>query len=119
MPLSIRKTLSNFLSYKPRNNLKIIAIFQELIFLDREQGEALTRLVFDAPYQFIFVDVNTNQLYKNFDCIIVKDDHAGKKGKKVKTKPRSRKSNRKSKMRVVQNAKIIVSGAGGGAGGGG
>ncbi len=49
MPLSIRKTLSRFLSYKPRNKKEFTAIFEELIFLDREQGEALTRFVFSLP----------------------------------------------------------------------
>ena len=51
--------------------------------MDRELGEALTRFVFDAPYQFLFADVNTNQLYKNFDRIIVKDD-AGQKREEAK-----------------------------------
>jgi hypothetical protein len=73
MPPFIRKTLSHFLSYKPRNKKEFTAIFEELIFLDRKQGEALNRFVFDAPYQFLFAYVNTNQLYKNFDRIIVKD----------------------------------------------
>jgi hypothetical protein len=49
MPLSIRKTISHFLSYEPRNKKEFTAIFEELIFLDREQGEALTRFVFDKP----------------------------------------------------------------------
>ena len=84
MPLSIRKTLSHFLSYKPRNKKEFTAIFEELIFLDREQGEALTRFVFDKPYQFLFADVNTNQLYKYFDRIIVKD--AGQEGQSQKGK---------------------------------
>ena len=84
IPLSIRKTLSHFLRYKPRNKNEFTAIFEELIFLDREQGEALTRFVFDAPYQFLFADVNTNQLYKKFDRIIVKGDHAGQKREEAK-----------------------------------
>jgi hypothetical protein len=79
MPLSIRKTLSHFISYKPRNKKELTAIFEELIFLDRDQGETLTRFVFDAPYQFLFADVNTNQLNKKFDRVTVKDDHAGQK----------------------------------------
>ncbi len=52
--------------------------------MDREQGETLTRFVFDALYQFLFADVNTNQLYKKNDCIIVKD--AGQEGKNQKDK---------------------------------
>jgi hypothetical protein len=84
MPLSIRKTLSHFLSYKPRNKKEFTAIFEELIFLDREQGEALTKFVFDKPYQFIFSDVNSNQLYKKIVRIIVKD--AGQEGQSQKGK---------------------------------
>ncbi len=82
MPLSIRKTLSHFLSYKPRNKNEFTSIFEELIFLDREQGEALTRFVFDKPYQFLFADVSTNHLWKQIDRIIVKD--AGQKGQSQK-----------------------------------
>jgi hypothetical protein len=59
MPLSIRKTLSHFLSYKPQNKKEFTAIFEELIFWDRDQGEALTRFVFDAPYECLFAEVNT------------------------------------------------------------
>jgi hypothetical protein len=79
MPLSIRKTPSHFFNYKPRNKKEFTAIFEELVFLDRDQGEALTRFIFNAPSQFLFADVNTDKLYKNFDRIIVKDDHAGQK----------------------------------------
>jgi hypothetical protein len=73
MPLSIRKTISHFISYKPRNKKEFTAIFEELIFLDKDEGEALTRFVFDIPYAFLYVDVNTNSLYKNFDRITQRD----------------------------------------------
>jgi len=73
MPLSIRKTISHFISYKPRNKKEFTAIFEELIFLDKDEGEALTRFVFDIPYAFLYVDVNTNSLYKKFERIIQRD----------------------------------------------
>ena len=52
--------------------------------MDRELGEALTRFVFDAPYQFLFADVNTNQPKKKIDLIIVKD--ARQEGQSQKAK---------------------------------
>ena len=73
MPLSIRKTNSHFISYKPRNKNEFTAIFEELIFLDKDEGEALTRFVFYVPYAFLYVDVNTNSLYKKFDRITQRD----------------------------------------------
>lgn len=73
MPLSIRKTISHFISYKPRNKKEFTAIFEELIVLDKDEGEALTRFVFDVPYAFLYVDVNTNSIYKKFDRITQRD----------------------------------------------
>ncbi len=86
MPISIWKTVSHFLSYKLRNKKEFTAIFEELIFLDQDQGETLTRFVLDAPYQYLFADVNTNQLYKNFDRIIVTPHNTGKEGQNKKCK---------------------------------
>ena len=64
MPLAIRKTISHLACYKPRNKKEMAAIWEELIFLDRETGEALQRLVFDKPYSFLFGCADTNELYK-------------------------------------------------------
>ena len=41
MPLAIRKTISHLACYKPRNKKEMTAIWEELIFLDKETGEAL------------------------------------------------------------------------------
>ena len=73
MPLDIRKTISHFVAYKPRNKKEFTAIFEELIFLDKDTADKLQRYVFDAPYSFMFCDVNTNSIYKKFDLIQIKD----------------------------------------------
>ncbi len=52
------------------------AIWEELIFLDRETGEALQRFVFDKPYSFLFACADTNELCKKNDRILIKDHHA-------------------------------------------
>jgi hypothetical protein len=54
------------------------AIWEELIFLDKETGEALQRFVFDRPYSFLFACSDTNELYKKFDRILIKDHNAPK-----------------------------------------
>ena len=83
MPLAIRKTISHFVAYKPRNKKEFTNIFEELIFLDRDTGDALTRFVFDRPYAFLFADVNTNKLYKNFDRILVNGEEEDQIKKEV------------------------------------
>jgi hypothetical protein len=78
MPLTIQKTISHLACYKPRNKKEMAAIWEELIFLDRETGEALQRLVFDKPYIFLFACANTNELCKKIARILIKDHHAPK-----------------------------------------
>ena len=73
MPLAIRKTLSHFVAFKPRNKKEYTAIFEELIFLDRDVADRLQRFVFDEPYSFMFVSVDKNQIHKNFDLLSIKD----------------------------------------------
>ena len=63
MPLPIRKTISHLACYKPRNKKEMAAIWEELIFLDKETGEALQRFVFDKPYSFLYACADTNILY--------------------------------------------------------
>jgi KaiC/GvpD/RAD55 family RecA-like ATPase len=73
MPLSIRKTLSHFLFYKPRNKKEAAAIFEELTTMPREEADEMMRFVFDPPYAFMFADTGTGELYKNFDRIGIHD----------------------------------------------
>ena len=76
MPLAIRKTISHLACYRPRNKKEMSAIWEELVFLDKETGESLQRFVFDKPYSFLFACADTNTLYKKFDRILIKDPHA-------------------------------------------
>ena len=42
----------------------------EILFSDSE----ITKLVFDKPYQFLFINTDTQRFFKNFDELIFKDD---------------------------------------------
>jgi hypothetical protein len=52
------------------------AIWEVLVFLDKEAGEVLQRLVFDRAYSVLFACADTNDLYKLFVSILIKDRHA-------------------------------------------
>ena len=73
MPLAIRKTISHLVCYKPRNKKELAAVWEELVSLPRETGEALSRFVFDKPYAFLFAVTETGALHKNFDAITVNE----------------------------------------------
>jgi hypothetical protein len=64
MSLAIRKTINHLACYKPRNKNEMAAIWEELICLDKETGEALQRFVFDKSYSFLFACADTNEFYK-------------------------------------------------------
>jgi hypothetical protein len=49
MPLAIRKTTSHLACYKIQNKKEMAAMWEKLIFLNKETGEALQRFVFDKP----------------------------------------------------------------------
>ena len=63
MPLAIRKTISRIACYKPRDKKEMAAIWKELVFLDKETGEALQRFVFDKPYSFLFAYADASELH--------------------------------------------------------
>ncbi len=51
-------------------------IFEELVQLPRETADALSRFIFDAKYNFMFLDCSTGQIYNFFDLIKVNDNAA-------------------------------------------
>lgn len=75
IPLGIRKTLSHFAMFKPRNKKEYTAIFEELIFLEKDTADRLMRYVFDCgeKYTFLFADVASGKLHKNFDLLNIED----------------------------------------------
>ena len=82
MPLAIRKSLSQFLMYIPRNKKEATAIFEELTALPREEAEEVLRFVFDRPYAFMFADTGSGELYNNFDRIGIHDSNAAAEDQK-------------------------------------
>lgn len=75
LPLRIRKTLSHFITFKPRNRKETKNIWEELIQIPQKDADDLMRFVFhDGPYNFLMAETATNRFFKNFDEISVKAD---------------------------------------------
>jgi hypothetical protein len=77
MPLTLRKTLSHFSVFKPRNKKETGAIFEELIFLSKHAAEEVLRYVFKEPHDFMFGICNTGQLHRNFNELTVPEQTMG------------------------------------------
>lgn len=67
MPLDIRKNISHLVMFKPRNKKELEILFDELVFLPKDQQVLLNNHVFDTPHNFLFVNTGNGKLYKNFN----------------------------------------------------
>ena len=69
MPLAIRKNISHAAVFKPRNKKELEVIFDELLYLPKEDQVKLANHVWDEPFNFLFMDTGKNKLYKNFNYL--------------------------------------------------
>ena len=74
-PVLVRKLFSNLFIFRVnKNELKLI--FEEQIE-DKTKVNLIsdiTKLVFDKPFQFLFVNTDTQRFFKNFDELVFKED---------------------------------------------
>lgn len=69
LPLDLRKTLSHFFLFKPRNKKESEAIWEELLFMSKKVGEGLLRFVFRENYDCLMGDANSGNVYRNFQLV--------------------------------------------------
>ena len=74
MPLDLRKTLSHFFMFKPRNKKEGEAVWEELLNMSKRTGEGLLRFVFQDPHDFLTGDTNTGNVYRNFNLVECPED---------------------------------------------
>lgn len=68
----IRKLFSNIFVFKVGKK-ELETIFDEVIERPKELVLPISKLVYDKPYQFLFINVDTGRLFKNFDEIVIED----------------------------------------------
>ena len=73
VPLQIRKAFNNLWIFKVSKN-ELRTIFDELIEQKKELVDDLARLVFDEPHQYLFINTDTQRLFKGFDELIIHEE---------------------------------------------
>jgi len=74
VPLQIRKLFSNLFIFKVAKK-ELETIRDEILeTIPRECVGDLAKLVFDKPHNYLFINADTQRLFKNFDEIIINDD---------------------------------------------
>lgn len=70
VPKELRKLFNNIFLFKVNKN-EMETVFEECIEQKKELIPALSKFVFDKPYQFLFINVESQRMFKNWDEIII------------------------------------------------
>lgn len=70
VPKDIRKMFSNIFVFKVSKN-EMTAIWDEIVEYPKEYILPIMKTVYDMPYQFLFINTDSQRLFKNFDEIIL------------------------------------------------
>ena len=73
VPKDIRKLFSNVFLFKT-SKCEMETIFEEVIEQDKTIIPKLQKLVFDVPYNYLFINTDSQRLFKNFDEILVSEE---------------------------------------------
>jgi hypothetical protein len=70
IPLDLRKTISNLILFKP-SKMEFEKVFEELIESKKTDAEEIMKATFQNKFDFLFVNVPTQTMFKRFDSLEV------------------------------------------------
>jgi len=79
IPRDLRKLVSNYIIFRVSKQ-ELHAIFDEVVEGKKGWEDQVSKFVFDRPFNFLFVNVDSQSLFKNWDKIIFPDDREREEG---------------------------------------
>ena len=73
IPKEIRRLFSNVFVFRVSKN-ELETIFEELVEKRKECVLEVSKIVFDKPYNFLYINTETQRLFKNWDELIFKEE---------------------------------------------
>ena len=73
LPLDIRKNISNLILFKPSKK-EFQLVFDELVETKKELFQDVLKISYDDPHNFLFLNVNSQRMFKNWDELIFHED---------------------------------------------
>lgn len=74
IPPNCRKTASHIVLFRNFNKLENTAVFEEVMFMDKDTTEKLFDYVYDKPFNFLYIDINSGILHKIFNPLLLSED---------------------------------------------
>ena len=73
IPLDVRKNIQNLILFKPAKK-EFELVFDELMENKKDIFLNIMKLTYDVKHNFLFMNVPTQRIFKNWDEILIKDD---------------------------------------------
>ena len=73
IPLTIRKTISHGVIFKPKNKREFESVFEEILFQPKQIIDDVSKFVFKKPHDFLFFDVGSGDLHHNFNKLVIEE----------------------------------------------
>ena len=73
LPLDLRKNISNLILFKPSKK-EFQLVFDELVETKKELFQDVMKISYDEPHNFLFLNVNSQRMFKNWDELIFHED---------------------------------------------
>lgn len=74
IPLDIRKNITNCILFKPAKK-EIEILFEELVESKKDIFNDVMRITFDQKHNFLFVNIPSQRMFRNWDELIFKSDN--------------------------------------------
>jgi hypothetical protein len=71
IPLEVRKLFNNIIMFKP-SKVEFENLFEELFETDKDNSIDIMNYVFKKPHDYLFLNVDSQRYYKDFDELIIK-----------------------------------------------
>jgi hypothetical protein len=72
-PKEIRKLLNNIIMFKP-SKIEFENLFNELFETKKDLALDIMNMAYTVPHEYLFLNVDTQRLFKNFDELIIHND---------------------------------------------
>ena len=73
VPKEIRKMFNNLFVFKVSKN-ELSTIFEEIIEVNKSKINEISKLVYNEPYQYLFINVESNRLFRGFDELLIEEE---------------------------------------------
>jgi len=72
VPKEIRKLFSNIFVFRV-SKTELSTIFDELVEQKKEYITEISKIVYDKPHQYLFINTDSQRLFKGFDELLIED----------------------------------------------